>query len=358
LKQAKAQNAAFQMPSIDSRRLLNDMAAYQRPDRWRSIWQLLNTLIPYGILWYIAYRTLDYSFWLTLPIIVLIAGFLVRVFIIFHDCGHGSFFRSKKANNFWGMVTGVLMFTPYQYWRASHARHHATSGNLDKRGEGDIWMMTRREYLQAPWSERLKYRLYRNPAILFLLGPLEITLIKNRMAGKNADRSDRLSVYGTNCAIAVVTTAMFILVGWKAFLLIQFLALFLAHIAGVWLFYVQHQYEGVYWERDSEWDFVAASLKGGSFYKLPGIMRWFSGNIGYHHVHHLNSRIPNYNLPRCQVNIPALQQTRPVGIRLSLKSLAYRLWDEEAGKLISFRGIRRLHALPASTDANATMTNV
>ena len=356
MKQAKARHTADWISTLDSRKLLNDTAAYQRPGRWRSMWQLMNTLIPYGILWYIAYRMLDYSFWLTLPIIVLTAGFLVRVFIIFHDCGHGSFFRSKKANNFWGRVTGVLTFTPYQYWRASHARHHATSGNLDKRGEGDIWMMTLREYVQAPWKNRMKYRLYRNPIIMFLLGPLAITLVKNRIASKNASRSDMLSVYGTNAAIAIVITVMLFLVGWKAFLLVQFPALFLAHIAGVWLFYVQHQYEGVYWERNAEWDFVTASLRGGSFYKLPGIMRWFSGNIGYHHVHHLNSRIPNYNLPRCQASIPTLQQTKTIGIRSSFKSLAYRLWDEETGKLISFRGIRKRHSFPATTDANATVT--
>ncbi|MBI5267948.1 MAG: fatty acid desaturase [candidate division Zixibacteria bacterium] len=345
------------MPSIDSRQLLEELAPYQRPGRWRSIWQLLNSLIPYVALWYIAYLALAYSFWLALPIIVLIAGFLVRIFIIFHDCGHGSFFRSKKANNFWGRVTGIVTFTPYHYWKSSHARHHATSANLDRRGEGDVWMMTLREYLQAPRMERLKYRLYRNPLVLFLLGPLALTLIKNRIAGKKANRAEKYSVYGTNCAVALVVAAMMFLVGWKAFLIIQFLAVFLAYIAGVWLFYVQHQYEGVYWERDPHWDFVTASLEGGSFYKLPAIMRWFSGNIGYHHLHHLNSRIPNYNLPHCQGKIPALQQTRSIGLLASLKSLNYRLWDEETGRLISFRELRRLYSERPSTDINSAMTS-
>ena len=326
---------------IDSGELHREMAPYQRPHRWRSIWQLVNTLVPYGLLWYIAYRALDYSFWLALPFIALLSGFLVRVFIIFHDCGHQSFFQSKRANNFWGILTGILTFTPYHRWRASHARHHGTSGNLDKRGEGDVWMMTLREYFQAPRKERIKYRLYRNPIVLFLLGPLSITLFNNRIVGRKARRSERRSVYGTNVVLLALTTAMILLVGWKAFLLIQLLALFLAHIAGVWLFYVQHQFEGVYWERDSHWDFVTAAIKGGSFYKLPGIIRWFTGNIGYHHVHHLNSRIPNYNLARCQKNTPALQHAQEIGVRSSLKSLTFRLWDEDTGRLVGFREIRR-----------------
>ena len=215
-------------------------------------------------------------------------------------------------------------------------------------------MMTLREYLSAPRLERIKYRFYRNPFVLLLLGPLAITLVKNRIAGGKASRADRFSVYGTNAAILLLTAAMLYLVGWKAYLLIQLIALFVAHIAGVWLFYVQHQYEGVYWERSSNWDFVAASLEGGSYYKLPAILRWFTGNIGYHHVHHLNSRIPNYNLPRCQGNIPALQSTKPIGIHLSLKSLTYRLWDEDSGKLISFRGMRRLARAASRLDIEST----
>lgn len=317
------------------------MAAYQRPTRLRSIWQLANSLIPYTILWYVALRIPDYSFWLTLPVAVLMGGFLVRIFIVFHDCGHGSFFRSKKANGFWGVITGFLTFTPYHRWRASHARHHATSANLDKRGEGDVWMMTVKEYQQAPRSLRLKYRLYRNPFIMFLLGPLSIILWSNRVTGNKPSRSDRRSVYRTNAALVISSAAIVFLFGWKVFLVVELLPLFIAHIAGVWLFYVQHQFEGVYWERNSKWDFVTASLEGGSFYKLPVVMRWFSGNIGYHHVHHLNSRIPNYNLVRCQNNIEPLQRAKTTGILNSLKALSYRLWDEETGRLVGFGDFRR-----------------
>lgn len=321
--------------------LLQEIAAYQRPGRWQSIWQLANTLIGYAVLWYLAYRAFAYSIWLALPVVVLLAGFVVRTFIIFHDCGHGSFFRSKGANDFWGRITGLLTFTPYRRWRNSHARHHGTSGNLDKRGEGDVWMMTLREYVQTPRKERIKYRLYRNPLVMFILGPFLIMLVSNRIVRKKDSREDRRSVFGTDVALAFAVTGMILLIGWQAFLFIVLGSLFLAHVVGVWLFYVQHQFEGVYWERSSEWDFVTAALKGGSFYKLPGILRWFSGSIGYHHIHHLNSRIPNYSLARCQRDIPALQHTEVIGLRSSLKSLKYRLWDEDSGRLIGFGDIRR-----------------
>lgn len=348
MRQTDAPNRADQTPAVENRKLLREIASYQRPGRWRSIWQLVNTLVPYALLWYVAFLALEYSFWLALPVIVLLAAFMVRTFIIFHDCGHGSFFRSKKANDFWGRVTGLLTFTPYRRWRASHARHHGTSANLDKRGEGDVWMMTLQEYLEAPRGERLKYRLYRHPLVMFLLGPLLITLVSNRIPDRKDKRADRLSIIGTNVALATACTGMVLLMGWQSFLVILLLSLFLAHVAGVWLFYVQHQFEGVYWERNSNWDFVTASLKGGSFYKLPAILRWFSGSIGYHHIHHLNSRIPNYSLAKCHRDIPTLQEIDPIGLRASLKSLKFRLWDEEAGSMIGFGELRRRDAVAES----------
>ncbi len=329
-------------PEINCMDLQHEMVDYQQPGRLKSIWQLTNTLIPFFVLWYLAHVTLSYSYWLALPIVVLLGGFLVRIFIIFHDCGHGSFFRSRKANEFWGMFTGMLTFTPFHRWRASHNRHHGTSGNLDKRGEGDVWLMTLSEYLRAPRLERIKYRIYRNPVMMFLFGPLLITFVSNRFVGKGAGRTDKLSVYGTNAAIAIASTAIILLAGWKTFVGIHLLALFLAHVVGVWIFYVQHQYEGVYWRRSPDWDFVTAALEGASFYDLPAIMRWFSGNIGYHHIHHLNPRIPNYNLARCQMTIPILRRTKTITLLSSLSSMAFRLWDEESGKLISFRGVREM----------------
>jgi omega-6 fatty acid desaturase (delta-12 desaturase) len=283
---------------------------------------------------------LQYSFWLCLLGLILASGFTIRTFILFHDCGHQSFFRSRRANDFWGRVTGVLTFTPYYYWHASHARHHATSGNLDKRGFGDVWMMTVDEYLEATKRERLKYRLYRHPLVMFLLGPLFITLISHRLVRKGSTIRERNSVWLTNISILAIAALLITLLGWKSYLIIQFGTLFLALACGVWLFYVQHQFEGVYWERDPEWDFVSASLDGGSFYHLPRVLAWFTGNIGYHHVHHLNARIPNYNLPRCHDEVPGLQRITPIKLFSSLKSLRFRLWDEQRRVMVSFGDLK------------------
>ncbi len=338
----KATTARAPQPAATIRQTLDN---YQRPVMAKSLWQLVNTVIPYGILGYLAFRALAHSFWLALPVLILMSGFLVRIFIIFHDCGHGSFFRSKKLNNLLGRITGLLTFTPYHYWRSSHARHHATSGNLDKRGQGDVWMMTRQEYLDASRMDRLKYRLYRNPFIMFVLGPLAVILINNRLPTKGINRSERNSILLTNLAVALYSLGMIWLMGLQAFLLMQLTVLFFAHVAGVWLFYVQHQFEGVYWKRGKEWDFLSAALEGGSFYRLPAIIRWFTGSIGYHHLHHLNSRIPNYHLVPCQKQVPQLQRVRTIGLRASLKSLNYRLWDEDSGRLIGFGELRRNRGL-------------
>lgn len=326
----------IQQTQFDPATLQRDIAAFQHPSRLRSIWQLLNTLIPYGILWALSYYALQYSFWLALPVLALLGGFTIRTFIIFHDCGHGSFFRSKRANQFWGRLTGLLTFTAYHNWSSNHARHHATSGNLDRRGQGDVWMMTVDEYLNAPLRKRLWYRFYRNPLVMFLLGPLFIIFVTHRIPHRNVRKREKRSVYLTNLGILAVAAAMCWLIGWQNYLVIQLVSLWTGLVAGVWLFYVQHQYEDVYWEREDGWDFVSASLEGGSFYRLPVVLRWFTGSIGYHHLHHLNSRIPNYNLVRCQEEVPALGLVKPIGLLKSLKALGYRLWDEQSGQLVGF----------------------
>ncbi len=322
-------------------RIQERLSAYQRPSRGRSIWQLCNTLIPYLGMWVLAWWTLQYSFWLTLPFIVLTSGFTIRSFIIFHDCGHQAFFRSRRANDFWGRITGVLTFTPYYYWHYSHAQHHATSGNLDKRGFGDVWMMTVNEYKASTRLERFKYRLYRHPFIMFVLGPFFIALQSHRIVRPGSNQRERNSVWLTNISVFAVAAFVCWLIGWKAFLIIQSLTLFFALMVGVWLFYVQHQFEGVYWEREDDWDFVTASLEGGSFYHLPKVLAWFSGNIGYHHVHHLNPRIPNYNLPKCHHDIPKLQEIKPVLLFSSLKSLRFRLWDEKSSRMVGFGALKQ-----------------
>ncbi|MEO8353687.1 MAG: fatty acid desaturase, partial [Chthoniobacteraceae bacterium] len=270
------------------------VARYQQPSRWRAVWQLVNTLVPYAALWYLMYVFVAVSYWLVVPLAILAGGFMVRLFIIHHDCGHGSFFKSRRANDIWGFIIGVLTFTPYQHWRWEHATHHATSGDLDRRGVGDIWTLTVQEYLASSRWKRFAYRLARHPAVLFVIAPLYLFLIKHRLPEAKAGWRERLSVYWTNLAIVAMAVGLSLVFGLKAYLVIQLTAMMVAGSAGVWLFYVQHQFEGVYWERHREWDYLAAALQGSSFYKLPKILQWFSGNIGFHHIHHLSSRIPNY----------------------------------------------------------------
>ncbi len=333
-------------PTSIDRKHINEVnkviSRYQRPSELRSYWQLANTLIPFAALWAIMAWTLTISFWLTLPLMMLSAGFLIRTFIIFHDCGHGSFFRSNRANDVVGYITGIITFTPYHYWRNSHAKHHATSANLDKRGYGDVWMMTVEEYRNSPRFERIKYRLYRNPVVMFLLGPLFLILVTHRMVRRDSSKAERWSVHGTNAGIAVIAVLMSLAIGWKAYVIIQFSILYIGIMSGIWLFYVQHQFEGVYWARQPHWDFTAASLEGGSFYKLPRILHWFTGSIGYHHVHHLNSRIPNYNLSKCHEEVPILAKSPTIGFFASFKSLRFRLWDEKSERLISFGELKRI----------------
>lgn len=322
--------------------LQRELLAFQKSSRAKSIWQLCNTLLPYFALWALSWWCLQISFWLALPCLILTSGFVIRTFILFHDCGHQAFFRSRRANDFWGRITGVLTFTPYYYWHASHARHHATSGNLDKRGFGDVWMMTVDEYLESSRSMRLKYRIYRHPVVMLLLGPLFIILMSHRLVRAGSTTRERNSVWLTNIAILALSVALCLLVGWQSFLIVQCTSILFAVSLGVWLFYVQHQFEGVYWEREPQWDFVSASLDGGSFYHLPRVLAWFTGNIGYHHVHHLNARIPNYNLPRCHRQIPDLQQITPIKLIPSLKSLRFRLWDEKRRVMVSFGDLKRM----------------
>lgn len=316
------------------------VAKYQKPSFWRASWQIVNTFGPYLLLWYLMYCSLAVSWWLTVPLAVLAGAFLVRVFIIFHDCGHGSFFKSPKANDIWGFVTGMLTFTPYYHWRWEHAIHHATAGHLDKRGTGDIWTMTVQEYLESSRWKRFAYRLARNPIILFVIAPVYLFVARQRYPSANANRRERLSVFWMNLAIAAMAACLSWIFGLGAYLLIQLMVMAVAGSAGVWLFYVQHQFDGVYWERSEQWDYTAAALQGSSFYKLPRILQWFSGNIGYHHIHHLSSRIPNYNLERCHKAHPLFQTVKPLTLFSSFKSFTFRLWDEQRRKLVGYRRLR------------------
>jgi omega-6 fatty acid desaturase (delta-12 desaturase) len=299
-------------------------------------------MVPYAALWYLMYLSLAISWWLVAPLAILAGAFLVRVFIIFHDCGHGSFFKSRAANHVLGAITGVVTFTPYFHWRWEHALHHSTSGDLDRRGTGDVWTLTVREYLESSRWKRFAYRLARNPFVLFVLAPGYLFLIKHRFPFGKAGLRERCSVYWTNLGVLVMAAGMSYLFGLKAYLLIQLISIMVAGSAGVWLFYVQHQFEGVYWERAGEWDYATAALKGSSFYKLPKILQWFSGNIGFHHIHHLSPRIPNYHLEKCHKTEPLFQTVKPVTLFSSFKSFTFRLWDEQRHRLVGYGHLRTL----------------
>ena len=318
------------------------VAQHKEPVLRRAIWQLVNTLVSYFVLWGVMIWALQVSYWLVLPIAVLAAGFLVRIFIIFHDCTHGSFFRSRKANGIVGFVTGVLTFTPFDQWRQEHAVHHGSAGDLDRRGIGDIWTLTVREYLASTRWKRCAYRLARNPLVMFVLGPVYLLVIQNRISSPHVRKRCRWSVHWTNAVLLAMVTLLGLTIGFKTYVLIQLPVWIVAGAAGVWLFYVQHQFEGVYWERQEDWDFVDAAIKGSSFYKLPRILQWFSGNIGFHHLHHLSPTIPNYNLERCHKADPRFQEVKPITLWPSFKSLSFRFWDEQQRILIGYRGLRAI----------------
>ena len=318
------------------------VAKYQKPAVWRGIWQVTNTLVPYGLLWYLMYLSISVSWWLAVPLAILAGAFLVRLFIIHHDCGHGSFFKSRTANHILGFLTGVLTFTPYHQWRWEHALHHATSGDLDRRGTGDVWTLTVQEYLEASRWKKFAYRLARNPMILFLIAPIFVFVIKHRFPNLKATKRERFSVYWTNLAMLGMAAALSLAFGLKAYLILQLIVVSVAGSAGVWLFYVQHQFEGVYWGRGEEWDYATAALQGSSFYKLPKVLQWFSGNIGFHHIHHLSARIPNYHLEKCHDSEPLFQSVKPITLIASLKSFTFRLWDEQQKRLVGYRALRNI----------------
>jgi len=291
------------------------------------------------------YFALAISWWITLGLSIIAAGFLVRIFIIFHDCGHGSFFKSPRTSRIIGTFLGSLAFTPYDRWHHSHALHHNTVGNLDKRGDGDVWTMTADEYGAAAPRKRLFYRIYRHPAILFGIGPILLFVLWFRFNRKEAPPKERWNTYLTNLIILCFTAGLILLMGWKAFLLIQLPVIFFATSAGAWLFYVQHQFEDVIWTHSDGWDYKQMALRGSSFLKVPRILQWFSGNIGFHHIHHLSPKIPNYKLERCQKENALFKSVKPVTLIKGIGTMKFRLWDEHLGRLISFRQFRKAAAI-------------
>ncbi|HLN71869.1 MAG TPA: fatty acid desaturase [Prolixibacteraceae bacterium] len=313
---------------------------YTQPDNRKSIVQVINTFIPYLIMWFLMVLTIKISYVLTFILAIIAAGFLVRIFIIFHDCGHGSFFKSKKTNDIVGIISGFIVHTPYYKWHAQHADHHATTVNLDQRGLGDIWTMTVSEYLSATKWQRFMYRTVRNPFILFIFGPIYLIFMLNRVTKKGMNSRAKWNVYLTNIVILAFAVGMSFLIGIKAFLFIHLTHLFIAQAVGLWLFYAQHNFEDVNWERSETWDYKSAAIHGSSFLKLPIVLQWFTGNIGFHHVHHLSPRIPNYNLARCQAENDLFKDVKPITLMSTFKAMKLSLWDEASHQLIRFRNVR------------------
>lgn len=318
------------------------LSAYQTPSWKNATWQIIDSVVPYLFLCWLMSLSLSVSYWLTLLLAIPAGGFMIRVFILFHDCGHNSFTPSKQANKIIGFILGVITFTPSEQWWHSHALHHATSGNLDKRGVGDVMTWTLEEFQSRPWYSRLGYRLFRLPAIMFGLGPLWMFVISNRLPFPQFNRKATLSVLWTNLCLVGVATGWSLLLGsfWK-YLMVQLPILWVAGMVGIWLFYVQHQFEGVYWAKNGEWNYVASAMKGASYYQLPKILQWITGNIGFHHIHHLSPRIPNYRLEACYDSSPVFQQDiKRITFGEAFKTVRLRLIDEARGnRMISFREI-------------------
>ncbi|MBM7692754.1 omega-6 fatty acid desaturase (delta-12 desaturase) [Peribacillus deserti] len=339
------------MTTENTKTLKKQVAPFEKSTTKESVWQIINTIGPFVILWYLAYISLSVSFWLSLVPAVIAAGFLTRIFIIFHDCTHHSFFKNRKANRAVGTAMGVLTLFPFDQWGHEHSVHHATSGNLDKRGTGDIWTLTVDEYLAAPLKLRIAYRIYRNPIVMLGLGPIWVFLIKNRFNRKGARKKERMNTYLTNVLILLLAGLLSWAVGWQEFLLVQGSIFWISGAAGIWLFYVQHTFEDSYFEEDKEWEYVKAAVEGSSFYKLPKLLQFLTGNIGFHHVHHLSPRVPNYKLEEAHEKTEPLKNVPTITLATSLKSIRFRLWDEQHKNFVSFKEIKHLTKNRASVQA-------
>jgi len=326
-------------PQITAPALMRTLASYRDAKTGRGIFELVATTVPFLLLWILIWAALDAGYWIALLMAVPAAGLLVRLFVIQHDCGHGAFFRRRRTNDWVGRIIGVLTLTPYDCWRHSHALHHANSGNLDRRGIGDIETLTVAEFQARSPLGRFAYRLYRHPAVMLGLGPAYLFLLRHRLPLGMMRSGWRpwLSVTVTNAAIALLIAAVVWCVGIKLFLVVHLPITLLAASLGVWLFYVQHQFEHTSWERDVDWSFHEAALHGSSHYDLPTVLRWFTGNIGIHHVHHLSSRIPYYRLSEVLADNPGLRRIGRITFFESLKMVKLVLWDEKQQRLVSFR---------------------
>jgi omega-6 fatty acid desaturase (delta-12 desaturase) len=317
---------------------------YERPHLGRSLFGLATSVIPFFAGWGLMYLALDVSYLLTLALALPTAGFLLRTYILFHDCAHGSFLRSRRANAWVGAILALIVFTPFQSWRRSHAVHHATSGDLDRRGTGDVPTLTVAEYYGRPWRGRLAYRLFRNPIVMFGLGPFYAMVLAPRWVSPSARPRIVRSVWGTNLALALALGALCWWLGWQGFLLVQLPLVVLAGGTGIWLFYVQHQFEDTYWQSSGEWSYADAALRGSSYLKLPRWLQFFTGNIGLHHVHHLSTKVPNYNLQRAHDENPIFHGVPTLSLWDGLRAGRLKLWDEDSRRLVTWAEAREIAA--------------
>ena len=328
------------MPPSDCRLGHEELAAYAHPSLRRSVLDIITSVVPYLAVSVLMYFALGVSYLLTLALILPAAGFLVRTFVAFHDCAHGSLLPSKRANRYVGRCLGLFVMSPFQRWRHDHAIHHATSGDLERRGVGDIITLSVAEYRARRWRGRLAYRVIRNPVVMFGFGPVLAMMIGPRIATRSQRPRLRHSVLGMDATLLVVIGGLCWLIGWQTFLLLWAPSAMLAGSVGIWLFYVQHQFEDAYWESASDWSYSDAALRGSSYLKLPRVLQFFTGNIGLHHVHHLNARIPNYNLQRAHDENAIFHQVPTLSLWDGLHSVRLKLWDEERGKLVTFAQAR------------------
>jgi acyl-lipid omega-6 desaturase (Delta-12 desaturase) len=317
------------------------LAPYAKPNIGRSVLDITTSVVPYLALSYLMYLTLSVSYLLVLVIAVPAAGFLLRTYILFHDCTHGSFLPSKRANAWLGIVLGLIVYSPFHSWRHNHAVHHATSGDLDRRGVGDVPTLTVAEYNALPWQKRLGYRLFRNPLVMFGFGPIWAMIVAPRFVPRGVRPRIRRSIIATNVALTVIVGGLCWVIGWQAFLLVQLPTAWLAGSAGVFLFFVQHQFEDAYWESTEEWSYADAALQGSSYLKLPKVLQFFTGNIGVHHVHHLSARIPNYNLQRAHDANPIFHEVPTLSLWDGIRTVRLKLWDEDRGRLVTWAQARR-----------------
>jgi omega-6 fatty acid desaturase (delta-12 desaturase) len=319
--------------------LARKLAPFTKPNTRQSLIEIALTVVPFAGLWVAAYLALDVGYWLTLLIAIPASAFVVRLFLIQHDCGHGAFFENKAVNDWVGRLLGILTLTPYDIWRRAHAIHHSSSGNLDRRGIGDLNTLTIAEYKALSPLLKFKYRLYRNPIVMFLIGPAYLFLLEHRLPMRHVRKGlmPWLSAMGTNAGIAVFAALLIWAVGWQAFLMVHLPMVIFAASIGVWLFYVQHQFEDTYWAHSDEWSLKKAALAGSSHYDLPQPIRWLTANIGIHHVHHLMSAIPFYRLPEVLKAHPELVEMGRITFGESISAVKLKLWDEERRRLVSFR---------------------